>query len=229
MIVQAPRVYPVIHFLDSDTTLAEVEVARTCGADGVFLISHALPDRMMLDAAGRAIRRNEGFPIGINLLSMSCFDACVKALEIGSPMVWADRAGVSSSGVTEDGARVADVLASNPGLQVFAGVAFKYQPTETDPVAAANETRRLGFIPTTSGTGTGKAADLGKIKSMGAGGQLAIASGITPENVRDYAPYLSHILVATGVSRTEFHIAPPKLLSLIDSLQSQRHGPQRLL
>ena len=54
---------------------------------------------------------------------------------------------------------------------------------------------------------------------MGEGGALAITSGMTPENVATYAPALTHILVATGVSRTEHHIDPAKLTALIGKLK----------
>ena len=68
-------------------------------------------------------------------------------------------------------------------------------------------------------TSTGHAPDPQKIFAMGEGGALAIASGMTPENVATYAPALTHILVATGVSRTEHHIDPAKLSALIGQLR----------
>ena len=74
-----------------------------------------------------------------------------------------------------------------------------------------------GFIPTTSGSGTGSAPDLEKIVAMSraTGGVLAIASGMTPWNVAQYAPYLSHILVATGIALDEHRIDADKLCLLI--------------
>ena len=40
---------------------------------------------------------------------------------------------------------------------------------------------------------------------------------MTPENVASYAPYLSHILVATGVALDEHSIDVEKLTQLIAS------------
>jgi len=74
-----------------------------------------------------------------------------------------------------------------------------------------------GFIPTTSGSATGKAPQLAKIISMSQHGVLAVASGMTPDNVSDYAPYLSHILVSTGISLDEYRIDPDKLKRLISA------------
>jgi predicted TIM-barrel enzyme len=87
---------------------------------------------------------------------------------------------------------------------MFAGVAFKHQRAEPHPELTAQKTRSFGFIPTTSGSASGVAAQseaLAKIRNaLGGTSPLAIASGITPENVHSFAPNLTHILVATGVS-----------------------------
>lgn len=214
-----PLVYPVIHHLDSSTTFSEIQVARTCGADGVFLISHDGADRELVDVARTAIRENAGFPIGLNLLSMGCVQAAQMALEVGSDMLWADDMGVDSHGLTDAGKEMDTIARDNPRLQLFASVAFKYRPHEPNPVGAAAHARAAGFIPTTSGDATGHAPDPQKIFAMGEGGALAIASGMTPENVATYAPALTHILVATGVSRSEHHLDSAKLAGLIGQLR----------
>ncbi|WP_436148022.1 hypothetical protein [Acidovorax sp. LjRoot194] len=214
-----PHVFPVIHHLDATTTFSEILVSRACGAAGVFLISHEGADLELLDIARTAIQENAGFPIGLNLLSMRCVKAARMAIEVGAPMVWADDMGVDSQGLTADGRAMASIAREEPQLKLFASVAFKYRPHEIDPVGAAAQAREAGFIPTTSGEATGHAPDPKKIVSMGEGGALAIASGMTPENVHIYAPALTHILVATGVSRSEHHIDPAKLSTLIGKVR----------
>jgi predicted TIM-barrel enzyme len=214
-----PLVYPVIHHLDAPTTFSEIQVARTCGADGVFLISHDGADLELLDVARTAIQENAGFPIGLNLLSVGCRQAVRMTLEAGSDMLWADDMGVDSRGLTAAGQDMASIARDQPRLKLFASVAFKYRPHEPNPVGAAAHARAAGFIPTTSGDATGHAPDPQKIFAMGEGGALAIASGMTPENVATYAAALSHILVATGVSHTEHHIDPAKLSALIGQLR----------
>ncbi|MFN3876369.1 MAG: hypothetical protein ACK4L7_10715, partial [Flavobacteriales bacterium] len=167
-----PLVYPVIHHLDAPTTFSEIQVARTCGADGVFLISHDGADLELMDVARTAIRENAGFPIGLNLLSMECFQAAIMALEAGSDMLWADDMGVDSQGLTAAGQEMATIARDHPRLQLFASVAFKYRPHEPNPVGAAAHARAAGFIPTTSGDATGHAPDPQKIFAMGEGGAL---------------------------------------------------------
>ena len=54
---------------------------------------------------------------------------------------------------------------------------------------------------------TGVSADLTKVKSMKesiADYPLALASGLTPNNIKDYLPYISYGLVSTGIS-SSFH------------------------
>lgn len=224
MPVRSPAVFPVIHYLDADTAFSEILVARTCGADGVFLISHGNSDVALLGVARLAIREHEGFPIGLNLLSMPCIQAARMAMDVGSTMVWADDMGVGSMGLTAEGKEMSALSRANPQLQLFASVAFKYRPHESDPVAAATKARTAGFVPTTSGSATGQAPDRTKIETMAAGGSLAIASGMTPENVHLYAPFLTQILVATGVARTEHHIDPAKLKALIGQVRPTEHS-----
>lgn len=213
-----PRVLPVIHHIEPSITLDEIQVAIDCAADGVFLISHESYDDELVEVAKQAIQEFTGFPIGLNLLSLDCWQATRKAVDIGCRMVWADDMGVDSSGLDILGRKVSDLAQANPDLQLFASVAFKYRPHEREPVMAAHQARLAGFIPTTSGEATGSAPDPAKIASMGAGGPLAVASGMTPQNVLRYSNHLSHILVATGVSRDEYHIDPAKLRSLIEAV-----------
>ena len=69
-------------------------------------------------------------------------------------------------------------------------------------------------VITTSGTATGQAASLSKIRQIRAAigdHPLAIASGLTPENITSYLPYANCFLVATGISRS-FEMFDPVLM-----------------
>lgn len=114
---------------------------------------------------------------------------------------------LTSFGATPAGQKLTALAAQTPNVTVFASVAFKYQPEESNPAQAAAVVRKNGLLPTTSGAGTGMAPTVEKIEGMSAaaGGQLAVASGMDPHNVHQYAKHLSHILVATGVSSDEHH------------------------
>lgn len=214
-----PKILPVIHYPDRATALSEADKAAQCSADGVFLISHHGNDFELLDVGMELRARLPGFPIGINLLSMDAQTAAAQALARGYPMLWGDDMGVDSQGLHAPGRAVATACRATVGqpIQVFASVAFKYRPSEPDPAGAALNAHKAGFIPTTSGSGTGSAPEVAKIKLMSeaTNGTLAVASGMTPENVSQYAPYLSHILVATGVSLDEYRLHEGKLRAFI--------------
>lgn len=212
------KIYPVIHHLDSATSLGQAALAQACGADGVFLISHGEQDHLLPGLASVIKRQHPNLSVGVNLLSRAASQAVDLARAHQLDMVWLDNAGVSSRGVTEEGRYLESCLASSMlPLQIFAGVAFKHQAPEPDPAAAAREAKAAGFIPTTSGVATGQAPDIHKIQTMSkaADGELAVASGITPANVAQYHPFVSHVLVATGIGLDFHHLDANALSELI--------------
>ena len=105
----------------------------------------------------------------------------------------------------------------------FGGVAFKYQRPVEDLTRAARLAVRYMDVVTTSGPGTGIAAARDKIAEMkeAVGGfPLAIASGITPENVSDYLDVTDCFLVATGISRSFTELDLQKVCMLIEQVRS---------
>lgn len=214
-------VIPVIHHIDETTTLSEAEVAFRCGANGVFLIAHGAGDDILpLLARQMKDKHPQGF-VGINLLSEAPVAAVERAIEVGLDGVWLDSAGVSSAGLDNDGLRINDLAATHPWLKVFASVAFKYQKHESQPADAAQVALQSKFIPTTSGSGTGHAPSTEKIRLMSEAvkGKLAVASGMTCENVAQFAPYLSWILIATGISRDLHHLDEVKTKLFIETVR----------
>lgn len=225
-----PKIYPVIHYLDWETTYVEVVKAINCGADGVFLISHRNNDDDIIESAQDIRIRFPDFPVGINFLSKGPSVAARICYGQGFHMMWGDNVGVSSSGVVEPAMEIHHFQHGgndSKAFEVFASVAFKYQQHEPRPEVAARVALEMGFIPTTSGAGTGEAPGLMKIANMSRAtdGVLAVASGMTPENVSMYAPYLSHILVATGVALDEHRLDPDKLRLLIENSK----GPHKIM
>lgn len=201
------QILPVIHYLAPAIAIDQANLAFEAGADGVFLISHEGRDAE-LPAVGRAIKSDyPGKLIGLNFLAAGAESACRSVVEFGLDMVWGDVCGVSSTGLTDMGTRLQEFVRTQPQIKLFASVAFKYQPLEDNPALAAKHTLDAGFLPTTSGPATGHPPTVEKIAAMSAetGGQLAVASGMSVDNVSRYVDYLSHILVATAVSRDEHH------------------------
>jgi predicted TIM-barrel enzyme len=223
------KIYPVIHFLDRETAWDQAEIIKQCGADGVFLINHLGDDTQVLDIAWELKQRYmySDFAIGINLLNTMPAVAARFAIQNSLDMVWADDMGVSSKGLTDEGIVVSALAQGNPEVKFFASVAFKYQRPDSDPTQAAINANAAGFIATTSGEATGRAPKLEKIISMSdaVDGELAIASGMTPENISRYAPYLKCVLVATGVSKDDYRIDEDKLKMFI--INARKHEKKR--
>lgn len=222
--MKQPIVLPVIHYHTEALALKNAEVAFQAGCEGVFLI-HMDGTNDLLSPVARDIKRQ--WPdklIGVNYLGWSPEEAVAKNIEDGLDMTWTDRQLTHSAehpwpAVTA----VREALKAAPSHQLFAGVAFKYQtPVEPEPATAAVAALDFGFIPTTSGAATGKAADMVKLQSLRSAlgdGPLAVASGVTPENAAEHAPYLTHILVATGVSHNFHELDFEKLCRLRGALR----------
>ena len=217
-------VLPVIHHIDKDTTWEQAEIAYKCGADGIFLISHFNEDLDLPPIAKEISQENwktpsgKEFKLGLNLLNTHHLNSFDIVKDYDLDYLWLDHAGINSSGISESGKILVQKYSQHPKIDIFASVAFKYQATDPNPPLAAQIADSFGFIATTSGAGTGSAPSVDKIQSMNvtASGRLAVASGMTVENIKNFIPYLSHILVATGVSIDEHRFNNKKLKQFID-------------
>lgn len=223
------QVLPVIHHLDAETSCAQAELAFGAGAHGVFLISH---DGRNDELAPIAIGIKSDFPdkvVGINFLGCGALSALQQVANAELDAVWADDPGVTSSYTSTEAKTIAKWLDDHPQGPVFFGsVAFKYQPHEPNPGEAAKKARALGMIPTTSGVGTGVPPVLKKIETMHEsleGGCLAVASGMIPLNIPIYRPFVSHYLVATGVSIDMHHFDPESLHQLCVQVETAPKQP----
>lgn len=213
------KIFPILHFLDRATTLWQVSVARRCGAAGVFLLCSESDDANdIVDVAWKTKQLNPSFAVGIKLPSFTPLQAAERALEAGLDMVWTDDMGVSSTGFTAAGMRMAEFATQHPGLALFASVALAHQPVDPAPGLAAQNALTAGFVPTTTTAATVEAyPNLAQLKAMSKAtrGTLAVASGITADNVAACAPYVSHILVSSGIFSDQYHIDQYKLEQLL--------------
>lgn len=213
------KVIPVIHYENDEQALRNAEVAFDAGCHGVFLIHMAGRNELLAPVARTVKARWPRMLVGINYLGRDPAGAVAANIADGLDMTWTDvQLTHSAAAPWADAMRVREVLLRKSDHLVFTGVAFKHQRHEPQPAVAAWEALAFGFIPTTSGSATGVAAEVEKVAqlrtALGTMAPLAIASGITPENVLDYAPYLSHILVATGVSNSFHELDYSKLYQL---------------
>lgn len=201
----SPQVFPVIHYQSNNPDLAIQNAFRIkmhrCA--GVFLISMTGDDDGALAAAIRIKATFPGLKVGVNLLGKSAYEALIASLLAKLDATWSDHYVVTSQDITTEAIDIATLLQSHPSHHFFTAVDFKYQAADPDPTEAARKAVNLGFIPTTSGPKTGEPPTVEKIQVISEGIQgrhLAVASGLTPDNIRHYRNYLTHALVATGIS-----------------------------
>lgn len=216
------NIYTVIHHKDRNTSRAQAELAIKNNVDGVFFISH---DGLEEDVLILTKEHQEKYPnivVGANFLSLKPDFAIRLAAAQGLSHLWIDSCGINSNELWNDILDPAVHEKKKYNGSVFVGVAFKYQPPEPDPIKAVEIALKHGFIPTTSGSKTGVEAELSKVTTMSAAanGNLALASGLTPENVKDYSPFLSHAFVSTGIcfDNDFYHIDEDKLRLFIKNV-----------
>ena len=215
-------VLPVVHVTDFDQALRNATLAFDAGCDGVFLVNHRGDDETLQQIASNIHCIHFGKWIGINCLGLSPLKTFSEVPNLDG--VWCDNAGIEESQQDQSyPARVRTLQAHRcPNSLYFGGVAFKYQRPVEDLENAARIASAHMDVVTTSGAGTGESASLDKIRRMKLaldGGALAIASGITPENVVDYLPFADAFLVATGISSSFEELDPKRTRELVQRVK----------
>jgi hypothetical protein len=209
------EVWPVIHLSGAlSVTLNNSQIAQRCGCPGVFLISMHGKDALIDPAADMIRREVPGLKIGINMLTESPLDSVLHSIAMGYDATWSDYAWqVESDGIYD---------LCRAGHKFFAAVAMKGEThDEITPEVSALDAYLMGFVPMTSGSGTGVPAPHDKIerlrKAIGPDGPLAM-SGVHPPFER-LAALTTHWLVATAISSDFYHFDEAKLHALVGHAQ----------
>jgi len=221
-------VLPVIHVEDLKQAILNIAVAKEAGADGVFIINHNIPYEKLLDIYQLVSDKFPGFWMGINLLDLGPFEVFDTIFGKGLRVqgVWTDNAMIDEflkDHNQDEPEKIKRFISMDSwkGLY-FGGVAFKYQRQVYELEKAAKIAERYMDVVTTSGPATGQEPDTEKIRRIRQaipGKPLAIASGITPENVKDYLELADCFLVATGISRNFFTLDETKTERLIETVR----------
>lgn len=224
-------ILPVIHAKTEDQVLNNAKVAYEAGCDGAFLINMEDPETLKrmshkeLFEMHKLVRKEFAtWWVGVNYLDLPA----VKVFENIDPSilgVWTDNAEIYEWLDKQTAAEKIKQAREKSGWKglYFGGIAFKYQKEVNNPGLAAKIATLFVDVVTTSGKATGSAPDLAKIELMKrsiGNFPLAIASGVSPENVRQFLPYADCFIVATSllVPGTE-NFDKDKIKALIDNVR----------
>lgn len=210
------RFWPVLHLGTKTENQRNIETAQAAGAYGVFLIDMNLVGWSRIEKAAQQIP--DGLRYGINVLSVGNWSARLIATRLGADAYWTDH--VESDRVD---------LREKPAW--FGGVAHKGNAYVLDQnlQALARKASAQMAVPTTTGANTGYPPSAHRIELLRKGipdhQRLAIASGVTPENISMYLEHATDFLVATGIS-TSFHRLNPERTAQLGNLINGWTGNQ---
>ncbi|MEO0830731.1 MAG: adenine phosphoribosyltransferase [Pseudomonadota bacterium] len=228
---RGPAVLPVIHVLETERTLHNIDVLTSEGAPGCFLINHDFGVEPFLEIIGEVRAAQPSLWIGVNFLAVTGLKAFPILAELGQSACpidayWADDARIDEAATFQVEAR--EIQKGRRGWDglYFGGTAFKKQRPvkEADYGKAAGIARDWMDVVTTSGAATGVEAEDTKVatfrRAIGEA-PLALASGITPENAHRYAE-VDCFMVATGINfdGNFYDIDPSRLRNLLKVARS---------
>lgn len=204
------RVFAVVHVESLTQAVNNCAIAHEAGCDGAFLISHRQVGWLALAELVAPCRSRIPW-VGINFLDLSANTAVMVAREVKASAVWTDD--------TYLGEKPDDV-------EVFSGFAFKHQPQPSagSLVAEAQEAARRCHVLTTSGPATGVPASVEHVEKLRVAigdGRLALASGVSADNVREFMPCVSDFLVASSISASWQELDPKKTRDLVNVVRGR--------
>lgn len=201
----SPVFLPVIHVVDALQMQRNLRIVFENGGDGAFLIGHSMDTNAFLQHYQVARTNWPERWIGVNCLGVPVRDVFRK-LRSQASGIWTDNAEIVAHEEQYAAERIDRARGLSIGCQTclyFGGVAFKGQPlvpAQNLATEAKAATRHMDVL-TTSGKGTGIAAEREKlvaIREAAGDFPIGLASGVTPDNVRDYAGLVDAFLVASS-------------------------------
>lgn len=219
---------PVVHVVSRIQALRSARIAKTGGADGVFLINHDISGNDLFSIYDAVRKSQPDYWIGLNCLDRHAWEM-FRIIPESVSGVWSDDAGYDEDEADPVFGAILSWSTRKGRLDwkglYFGGVAFKYQKKVSDVGQAAKLMMPCVDVLTTSGEKTGSAPSVLKVKEMrsalGPDFPLAIASGVTPENVAEFMPYVDCFLVATGISKNFTELDPKRVTDFARALGKQ--------
>lgn len=201
-VFRRPRVLlPVIHACSSEQVEDQADLALCYGADGIWVINQGgLDHYQVVVTAARVADHYPDAWIGVNLLGLTPLQVLNTVADCPKIKgIWSDDADARNWALR-------GIVQPLPHLY-FGGVAFKGQlgvPADRYGEAAAEAARHGVDVVTTSGAQTGTPPNVPKIRAMRAAlGDLplALASGVSAQNVLSFLPYVDAFIVASSLER----------------------------
>ncbi len=220
----------VVHCVNRRQVLENVAIAVQEGADGVFLINHEISAKALVEVYAKVDQAmGAQYFIGLNFLGvppLQVVDLLSKAWN--SSGIWFDDMGYVEGGSEhidniDMPLKIRNTL-KNLGYKglTFAPVDFKYQLAAKNLSHATKTMSHFGDVVTTSGPRTGSPPALEKMLAMREAVPdvpIAIASGITPENVDPFLDHVDYFLVATGISKSHTELDPSRVRLMVNKMR----------
>lgn len=208
------RVFPVIHYSTLPVAITNAEIAFANGCDGVFVINMDYCQSTDLKIPGVCAKLKYEFQdkkIGANFLYSNFITILADNVNI-IDMIWTDDLipNIHDEEILK--------YQTTKNIEIFESFAFKYKREDPDFVNTGNNIYSKNRIPTTSGSATGSAAPMDKMIQLAGLPKLALASGLTPDNIHMFKPYITDALVATGISDSFYMFDPIKVKDFMQAI-----------
>lgn len=202
------EIIPVIHMLNINQVITNVNIVTNAGLNKVFIINHSVSDDELINCALYVKAKYPKLWVGINRLAKTQKQALEQDIPVDG--LWCDQT-----------ISIEDYQNKKFKGQVFGGLAFKYQPQPSDIQTSCIEASQATDVATTSGPGTGQEANISKIltiKEYLNEHPMAIASGVNNKNILQYKGIVNYLLVASSITSRSEIIDQDKLNELIQIL-----------
>jgi hypothetical protein len=200
---------PVIHMVNQNQVMTNVKTCVESGVQKIFIINHQTTSNELISCANKVKETYPNLWIGLNMLDVQAKDGILYEFDFDG--LWCDQS------IKPD-----DYKWRKFKGMLFSGLAFKYQPQPKDLQLACQESILTSDVSTTSGSGTGKAADISKILQIReylGNHPMAIASGVNQDNIYLYKGVVDYLLVASSITSKGEIIYKDKLEELLNKLK----------
>ena len=224
-------VLPVVHVKEPEQAVRNVRIAWEAGADGVFLVNHEVSTEQLLAIHAQVVERVGMRWIGVNCLGERARD-CFARLSHDVGGLWVDDAGIERRAIVQVEAKRAGWARAKSGWSglYFGGVPVAPdEPVERLRAVVANAQAHVDVVALRGRDG--RVPPVATLEALWRGRcdvPLAIAGGITLDNVEDYLPWVHCVIVGRGVSRDFYRLDPLRVARLVAKVRAHADHSRRL-